>query len=149
MNAKAYLQQIKKLDVLIDNKLEQSDQLRDRATSTTAAPCGDRVQSTSKGDSLERIIIKIVDMEADLERQIDRLVDLKTEVMSTIDQLENPNQINLLYKRYIKFEAWDKIAEDMNYSIQAVFKQHGIALQQINRLINKDEEPHARSKTND
>ena len=143
MNAKAYLQQIKRLDVLIDNKIEQIALLRERATSITAAPGGDRVQSTSRGDNMERIVIKIVDMEAELERQIDKLVDLKTEVMGTIDQLENPNQIALLYRRYIKNEPWDKIAADMSYSIQAVFKMHGIALQQINRLINKDEEPPA------
>lgn len=144
MNAKAYLQQVKKLDVLIDNKLEQIELLRARATSTTAPSGGDRVQSTGKGDNLERIIIKMLDMERDLERQIDTLVDLKTEVMSVIDQLENPNQINLLYKRYIKFEAWETIAEEMNYSIQAVFKQHGIALQKIGRILEaKDAAPEA------
>lgn len=136
MKAKEYLGQIRKYDVLIANKTETVARLREQATSITAKTDKVNVQTTARNDKLEATIVKIIDLENGILKDIERLTELKGEVTRVIDAVNDADLINLLYKRYVHYEEWATIAEEMNFSEQHVLRLHGKALLRVQDIIN-------------
>ena len=131
MNAKEYLKQAFYLDKRINSKLEQVESLNALATKATST-LSDMPKSPSRGTSkLEDTIVKIIDLQEEINRDIDKLVDLKKEIVRTIKKIEDKELQVVLEKRYLCFESWEKIAVEMNYSIQHIFRLHSKALKNI------------------
>ncbi|WP_416335292.1 DUF1492 domain-containing protein [Anaerococcus sp. DFU013_CI05] len=131
MNAKEYLKQAFYLDKRINSKLEQVESLNTLATKATST-LSDMPKSPSRGTSrLEETIVKIIDLQEEINRDIDKLVDLKKEIANSIFALKDKEEQTVLEKRYLCFESWEKIAVDMNYSIQYCFNIHRNALKAI------------------
>ena len=120
MTAKEYLMQVKRLDEIINAKLDEVHTLRGLATKVTSTPSTDKVQMTTSHDKTGDIIAKIVDLERFINSTIDKLVDLKIEVMQTIEELEDSDYRLLLWLRYINFKTWEQIAVEMGYTYQWV-----------------------------
>lgn len=134
MNPKEYLQQIRRCDNQINNKLAEITQLREMATSITSTLKDDVVQSGSGGKSrVAEAVDKIVDLECEINADIDKLIELKREIMSVIDQLDGVER-DVLYKRYFQFETWEQIAYEIGFSYQWVCKLHGRALQKVKTI---------------
>lgn len=131
MGAKEYLQQVRKLDILIGRKIEQRDSLRADTVRITAHSEGERVKSSGNLMRLSDTIAKIIDLEKEIDADIDKLVNLKKEIISVIDSIDHSEMIDLLYRRYLKYEKWEKIAVEMNYNIRWVYRLHGQALKKI------------------
>lgn len=123
MRAKYYLRQIRRLDNIINAKLEQIEILKSMSTKITTDLSNERVQ-TSVSDKLGSSVVKIVDLENELNDSIDRLIDLKSEAMKRIDSLENENYKLLLTLRYLNYKTWEQIAVEMNYSYRNIHKLH-------------------------
>ena len=131
MNAKEYLKQAFYLDKRINSKLEQVESLNALATKATST-LSDMPKSSNRGTSkLEDTIVKIVDLQEEINRDIDKLVDLKKEIVRTIKKIEDKELQVVLEKRYLCFESWERIAVEMNYSIQHIFRLHSKALKNI------------------
>lgn len=131
MNAKEYLKQAFYLDKRINSKLEQVESLNALATKATFT-LSDMPKSPNRGTSkLEDTIVKIIDLQEEINRDIDKLVDLKKEIVRTIKKIEDKELQVVLEKRYLCFESWEKIAVEMNYSIQHIFRLHIKALKNI------------------
>ena len=131
MNAKEYLKQAFYLDKRINSKLEQVESLNSLSTKATST-LSDMPKSPNIGSSkLEDTIVKIVDLQEEINRDIDKLVDLKAEIVRTIKKIEDKELQVVLEKRYLCFESWEKIAVEMNYSIQHIFRLHSKALKNI------------------
>lgn len=137
MTAKEYLQQIRKADRTIENKLSEISSLRVLAESVTSSWKEDVVQSSGSGDKLGDTVNRIIDLERELNADIDRLIDLKREVMKVIDQIEEP-YCDILYKRYFRYMRWEEIALEMHYTYQWVCVLHGKALLMVKELIEID-----------
>ena len=144
VTAKEYLSQIRKIDIMINYKQKQLDELQHTADSITANVSSERVQSSGAQDRVGQIVAKIVDLRNEINRDIDRSVDIKREVMAVVDQLD-PTCIELLTKRYFDFKTWEQIAEEMNYSKQWVCGivkgrpgLHIQALRKVQRIIDKN-----------
>lgn len=135
MNAKEYLGQIRKLDILIDRKNEQLFRLREQVLSITASTEGERVKSSGNVHRMEATLAKIIDLQSEINDDIDTLVDLKQEIMNTIDDLRDPELIDLLYRRYLSYEKWERIALEMNYNIRWIYRLHGKALEKISEKL--------------
>lgn len=140
MKAKEYLQQIRKADRMIENKLSEIKMLRGLAESVTSTWKQDVVQTSGAGDKLGDTVAKIVDLQNEINADIDKLIDLKREIMSVVDQLEAPF-CDLLYKRYFQFMNWKEIAVDMNYTFRHVTRMHGEALKKVNDVLSCPIEP--------
>lgn len=138
MKAKEYLQQIRKADRMIENKLSEVKMLRGLAESVTSTWKEDVVQGSGSGDKLGDTVAKIVDLQNEINADIDKLVDLKREIMAVIDQLEAPF-CDLLYKRYFQFMKWEEIAIEMNCSFRHVTRMHGTALEMVKRVLEESE----------
>lgn len=140
MNAKSYLGQIRKYDILISNKTETVEKLRAQATSITAKMDKVNVKSTARTDRLEDTIVKIIDLENRILSDIAKATRLKGEIVKTIDAVDDGDMINILYKRYVHYEEWTQIADELAFSIQHIHRLHGKALLRVQSILKAKEE---------
>ena len=131
MTPKEYLNQAYWLDRRIDSKLEQLSALKDMVTKTTSAMTDDVVSHTRNVHSMQDVIAKIIDMQAEINADIDRLVDLKSEIMHVIKDVRNPEHQTLLELRYLCFKSWEYVAEQMGYNVRHIYRLHDEAVEQI------------------
>lgn len=131
MTAKEYLQQARHLDDRINSTIEQIRSLNDLATKCTSVITGMPHSPSKSTSKMEDVIVKLVDLKEELSLELDTMVDLKKELFSTIKQVENAEHQILLEKRYLCFMTWEKIAVDLNYSMQHIHRLHSLALQEI------------------
>ena len=111
MNAKDFLQQPKKLDMMIVNKLAEQRQWRDVALGITANMEGERVQSAGTQSRMADAVEKCVDMETEINSLIDSLIETKREVIQTIEKLDSPVEYDVLHRRYIQYISLQDIAD--------------------------------------
>ena len=144
MNAKEYLSQARNLDQRIITKTQMIDSLNDLATRCTTT-YSDMPKSPNHGNSrLEECVMKIMDLEEQILHDMDKLVDLKKEITYVIRSISNPEYQDLLAKRYICCESWEKIAVDMNYELRYIHKLHSRALQEV-KIPETDESGHEKT----
>ena len=133
MDTKTYLQQISRLDRMINNKLSEISQLRELAMSVSAITNEERVQTTPNFDKIGTAYCKIEEMEEKLDKLIDEYVDKKNLIISQIDGIENETYYEILFARYIEKKTFEKIADEMTYSFRNVTRLHGRALQEFEK----------------
>lgn len=134
MKAKEYLQQLKLLDVKIDQKLKQVGDLRQMAQATGALDYSkDRVQTSTSGDSMSNAVIRYLSLEEEVDQQIDQFVDLKNQIINQIQALKDVNYVQVLFKRYVEYKGLEVIAVEMGYTYPYVRELHGHALQDFER----------------
>ena len=133
MDTKQYLQQISRLDRMINNKLSEISQLRELAMSVSAVKNEERVQTTPNFDKIGTAYCKIAEMEEKLDKLIDEYVDKKNLIISQIDGIENETYYEILFARYIEKKTFEKIADEMTYSFRNVTRLHGRALQEFEK----------------
>ena len=128
MTAKEYLSQAYRIDQRINSKLEQITSLRELAKKATST-LTDTPRSPNRGNqSMENVIIKMIDLETEINADIDTLVDLKREIVTVIKGVESPEHQTLLELRYLCFKSWEQIAVDMGYNSKYIFHIHDSAL---------------------
>ncbi len=144
MNAKEYLSQARNLDQRIITKTQMIDSLNDLATRCTTT-YSDMPKRPNHGNSrLEECVMKIIDLEEQITADMEKLVDLKKEITYVIQSVPNPEYQDLLAKRYICCESWEKIAVDMNYELRYIHKLHSRALQEV-QIPASDESGHEKT----
>ena len=135
MNAKEYLSQAIWLDQMIDSKLEQLETLKSLSMKVTTSFTQEKISGGNIEKSrMENTIVKVIDLEHEINEDIDRFVDLKRDIQDTINKMENINYQLLLEMRYLSGKNWEEIAEQLNYNNRTVFKVHGRALKQFERI---------------
>ena len=134
MNAKQYLRQVRRLDNIVNAKLEQVEVLRAMTTRITANLTTDKVQESNIPDKITILICKIVDLEKEIINDINKLIDLKTEVMRKIDSIQNDDYRLLLTLRYLNFKTWEQIAVEMEFTFQWVHELHKRALIEFEKV---------------
>ena len=133
MDTKQYLNQISRLDRMINNKLSEISQLRELAMSVSAVKSEERVQNTPNFDKIGTAYCKIEEMEEKLDKLIDEFVDKRNLIISQIDKIENETYYEILFARYIEKKTFEKIADEMTYSWRQVIRLHGRALQEFEK----------------
>ena len=131
MDAKTYLAQAYRIDQRINSKIEQISSLRELATKATNVLGSEPVSGTRNPQRLQDVIEKMVDLEEELNNDIDTLVDLKREIMEVLRGVDNKEHQTLLELRYLSFMTWERIAVDLGYSIQHIYRLHNQALEKI------------------
>ena len=128
MNTKQYLNQVRRYDRMINNKLSEIYQLKTLATSISVATDADRVQSSGNKDRMGNVVARLVD----IERETDKLIQVYTEkrqvIISQIDSMEDINFYDVLFHRYIEGKTFEAISDDMHYSWRQVMRIHDDAL---------------------
>lgn len=135
MKAKEYLQQLQRLDTVINQKIKELGDLRLKSRSTGAIDYSkEKVQTSPSGDApFVKLIGRIIDLEAEINAEIDVFVDEKHKIINQIQSLKNSDYISLLFKRYVEFKKFETIAIEMNFTYQYVLNMHGYALKEFEK----------------
>ena len=133
MTAKQYLKQGYRLKELIQTHEDELAQLRQMVGSigSPGIKIGSAPNNWNGETAEQKLVIKTVDLEAQIRREIAQMVGLLHEIHDSIEQVEDGNERLVLRCRYILFLNWSETADRMNYSYQQVRRIHGTALQHI------------------
>ena len=102
MTAKKYLQQIRLLDLKIDQKIQEKEDLLTRAEGRTAVS-GDpnKVQTSRSADGPMRHVDEAVDLEHDIDRLIDTYTTMRDRIINQIHELDDARYVELLQLKYV------------------------------------------------
>jgi DNA-directed RNA polymerase specialized sigma subunit len=135
MNAKEYLSQALWLDQMILSKLEQLETLKSLSMKVTSSFAEEKISGGNVEKSkMESTIVKVIDLEGEINADFVRLIELKKEIQDTINRMEDINYQLLLEMRYLNGKNWEEIAQELKYNNRTVFKVHGKALKQFERV---------------
>lgn len=136
MDAKEYLKQIARDNVVIENKLAEIRRLESLATNISSVMSDTPVQSSGNNDSVGKLVADIADKKAELQFVIDELNTDRDKRIKVIEQLEDRLQYSVIYKRYVDLMRFEDIADEKHYSTVWIFKIHKQALYNIQIILN-------------
>ena len=131
---KNFLMKAYYMDERINSKLEQVASLRALATKATSTLSDTPPSGSRNVQSMENVIVKIIDLENEINEDIDTLVDLKREIVGVIKRIDNPEYQTLLELRYLCFKSWEQIAVDMGYELRWLYRLHHRALDAVTEI---------------
>lgn len=138
MTTKQYLNQIARINRMINNKLAEIYQLKTMVCSISVSANEDKVQSSSDKDKLGSSVAKIVDLENEINKAIDVYVDKKERIVSQIDSIKDIMEYQVLFSRYIEYKTFEQIAEDNDYSVRQILRIHGNALVEFEKKFGQE-----------
>lgn len=133
MSAKEYLQQLKRLDAIINQKIKELKDLRSTIYGVGSIDYSkERVQTSQSATApFIKAADRIADLETEINQEIDSFVDEKHKIINQIQGLQNTNHVKLLFKRYVEFKNFEAIAVEMNFTYQYTVEMHGYALREF------------------
>ena len=137
-DAKTFMQKIRLYDIHIQHKTDEILFLRELTTKITPSYKSDAVSGGGNNDKIGDAVSKIVDLEAEIAEPVEAYIERKKEVGSIIEQITNPDQAAVLYKRYFLYKSWEEIAREMCMSYRNVCYIHGRALQAVNDILKEN-----------
>ena len=137
MEAKTFLKQYQEALVDVRNLEAETEELETIALSITVSTDGERVQSSGSKDRMGELIAKICDMKIELMNKRSQALDKLREVGWVIRQVDNKNYRQLLHRRYIEGNTWERIAVEMEMNYRWILRMHGKALEKVEEILNK------------
>ena len=138
MNIVNRMNRIKALKNQVDILTEQYNSLRDKACSVSGSALGQiRVQ---KARNLHRMEDMVVQLDALREKILDeeyKLVVVRHEVTSVINQLNDADEICLMFQRYVQLKTWPAIAKDMGMGERNCYRIHNNALKHLQEVYDQ------------
>lgn len=128
METREYLEQVDRLDKMIQNKLSEIYQLKTMACSITVSTDMERVQSSGDKDRLGSTVVKIIELENEINDLIDELVDKKKVIVGQIESLEDTTHYHILMNRFVIHKSFDQIAREIPCSYRKATKDCADAL---------------------
>lgn len=139
MTAKQYLKQAYRLNELINSDIQELEQLKALSKSISSPNLFGMPSGSKKQEAVfVNAIMKIVDLEKIINAEIDKFVDLKKEIRNVILKIPDNNYKLCLMLRYIQFRKWNTIAAEMNFSLKQVYRIHGKALHEVQKVLPYD-----------
>lgn len=133
MTAKEYLSQAYKLDCEI--RVRQAEIEAMRSALYGKATRYDSIGGKPADNSLEKAIARVIDRERELNREISNMIAKKEEIATVIRKVGDARLRELLMRRYLSFEKWERIADGLGVDLRYVFKLHDKALNEIRKII--------------
>lgn len=137
MTARTYLEQINKLNMMIENKLQEIYALRTTATRVTVSIEQERVK-TSPSNVLENTIAKIIDKEWEIDKLVDEMIDKRSKIVKQIDAIENPKFYSILTYKYVQCMSNKEVEQKMKLQERQVKNLHHDALCEFERIYGVD-----------
>ena len=131
MDARAYLERIEILDLMIENKLNEKKMWLEISQGTTAQMGGERVQSSGSKQKMADAVNRCVDLDAEIEECRQE----KRDIISTLEQLK-PSHYNVLHKRYVQYMSFKEIDIACGKCVGWATTIHGRALKSVQGLLN-------------
>lgn len=129
MTAKEYLRQVYKLDRRIRITIGKAEKLR--AMLEYSPPSAEGTGGGSTADRMPDMISKIMEYERKADELRAKYIDIFLEVEKVILTVKDSSEREVLERRYLLFQKWDQIADEMSYTERRVYQLHGNALKKI------------------
>lgn len=130
---KSYLNQAyyidRRIDVLQNELSMLESKLEKCSPSYTTTRCG------SPQPSFEYTLDRVIKYRETLNREINNLVDHKRDIKQAIEKLDNDKEKLILYKRYINFQTFESIAEDLKLDPRQIYRIHKKTLEKLQNVI--------------
>lgn len=126
MDVKTRLQRLQLLDTVINQKLRELESLKALSTCVAGFDTSrERVQTSGSGDApFVTPVLRIIALEQEIDAEIDTFVDEKHKIIQVIQRLDSPLQMEVLYRRYVEYQSFERIAAEMNIAPQHAFVLH-------------------------
>lgn len=134
MKAKEYLKQIEKYETCLQQKVRELEYINMKLTNLTSLRVGEGRGSKSTESKFAYNIIKKVDLENKIHDDINELTDMRDKIIDQIQRMPNTLYMKLLYKRYIEYKKFDRIAREMYFHPGYVRTLHIQALKEFERI---------------
>lgn len=96
---------------------------RARACKTTAALTG-MPGGGGDGQALPRAVESIIAAQQELQAQINLCGAVRREVVAVLNQVADARDHEILRRRYLLGQRWEKIAVEMNIELRWVYRRH-------------------------
>lgn len=136
--AQEYLEQVLKLNVMIENKTVEAEQWREVALGITVKAEGERVQCSGSQQKMADAVNRAVDAQTEANTLVGRMISVRREIIRTIELL-NATEYDVLHKRYIQNMTFDEIGAVKHKSKSWATTVHGRALQDLNKILDEQE----------
>ena len=136
MNVKQWLEQVRKLDELINAKLAERDHLKALATDISPRPM-DGMPFDNTGTvshRMENAGINLIMLANEIDRLIDQYVDHKKQVVETLEKLPE-KEYGVLHRYYIRYMTWEQVAEDLGCSTVQVWRIKKKGLKKLENIL--------------
>lgn len=127
---KEYLKEYRNLCGKISSLNEQKLCLIEVIRSAKAQSYDDMPKGNRKTD-LSDYMVKLENVMKSIEDTYATCIARRCLIETSIAKLEDGDESKVLFKRYVLFKDWHKIAYEMQYDRSTVFRIHGQALQHI------------------
>ncbi len=136
MTAKEYMKQhervvekIRQIEIQIFD-IEQT--LGIKGINYDSQPHGSGISQVTESTATK--LIELREVQRDL---VDKLWTKRIEVERVIFMIKDATYAELLQRRYIRLQKWDSIATDMKFDSRYIYKLHGKALIEADKIIRK------------
>lgn len=130
-----YLAQYQKAEIAIQQRKQELEALRAQAEYRGQVD-GERVQSSTAGDTLAIYVARITEAERRLWADLEQQLLLRTRIVTSIQALPNSRHCDLLYRRYVECKSFRQIAREMQYSPEYIRNHlHPAALQAMGKYL--------------
>lgn len=131
MTTKEYLQQAYIIDRKIKLDTEKLEAARSALYGKAVQYDRDGSKPVPHGNSTENAILRVLELEERLNKEIGGLVEKRQEIEQAVNAVPDGIQRELLTRRYLLYQKWEVVAEEMNYSLQHIFRLHNLALKMM------------------
>lgn len=131
MTAKEYLQQAYRIDRKIKLDTEKLAAARSALYGKTARYDSDGSKPVPCVNVTDCGVLRVMEWEERLNREIDELTEKRQEIEQAVNAVPDEVQREVLTRRYLLYQKWEVIAEEMCYTKRRIFQIHGNALKNI------------------
>lgn len=139
MTAKEYMKQhervvekIRQIEIQIYD-IEQT--LGVKGVNYDSQPHGSGISQVTESTATK--LIELREVQRDL---VDKLWTKRIEIERIIFMIKDATYAELLQRRYIRLQKWESIAADMKFDSRYIYKLHGKALIEADKIIRKNKE---------
>jgi len=139
MKAEVFLEQLNKLNKLIENKIIERQQWKSIAMGTGQGTDSERVQSSGSPQKMADAIARYVDIEKEIDAAIDKYIDKRNHIISVIEQLP-VTEYDILHKIYVQNIPLDDVAVAFDKSKSWVRQKKVGALNAVQDILDSGKE---------
>lgn len=113
-----------------DTILQEIEALRTQAARVTQALTG--MPGGGDGQALPRAVEQILEAQEKLQAQAARTAECRTQVAAAIYGVADPLRRDILTRRYILLQRWERIAAENNLTLRRVLQLHHKTVDSLN-----------------
>lgn len=131
MTAKEYLRQAYIIDRRLKLDTERLSAARSALYGKAVRYDSDGSKPVPRGNVTENAVLRVMELEERLAKEIDELTEKRREIECAVGSVPDEAQREVLTRRYLLYQKWEVIAEEMCYSERHIRRLHGYALKNM------------------